>query len=242
MYNSLKDVPPKYQSDSIVPNYLTIDPITGLVGANFTGRVRASGGVDIDPELNGAGLPRAENSVRWINPANGNIVASIYGIEYSAPNTPANELRMFTNGAGRDTNTVLDTGDAAGTYATLYTFIRGGNAAGKKSGVAMQIGEGALQANKVLLRADGSGDFVQSKGNALLTWPGGSIFSNALTLAHGLGHTPTTVLFGTRSPGPGAFMVFQFQAPDGTNVYLQGVTIGGAPGVGVQGTFDWGVS
>lgn len=48
-----------------VPNYLTVDPVTGGVGANFTGLVHALG-LYLDAAKDGPFIP--QNFLRWIHP------------------------------------------------------------------------------------------------------------------------------------------------------------------------------
>jgi hypothetical protein len=54
-----------------VPNYLTVDPVTGAVGANFSGHVHAAG-VDLDSDPSGNFQP--EHQVRWVRASDGTIM------------------------------------------------------------------------------------------------------------------------------------------------------------------------
>jgi hypothetical protein len=46
-----------------VPNYLTVDPVTGAVGANFSGKIHAQG-LDLDAFTNPT--PPDKDLIRWL--------------------------------------------------------------------------------------------------------------------------------------------------------------------------------
>lgn len=79
---------PSAGSDLIVPNYLTIDPVTGLVGANFSGKVHASG-LELDA-FDAAASSSDSNIVRWLSPDG--IERAAIGGAYSSIDATLSEL------------------------------------------------------------------------------------------------------------------------------------------------------
>src|SRR5215469_878325 len=55
-------------SEALSPNYITVDPATGLTGATFSGLIKAQG-VQLKEAI-GSGAPTLTNSVQWVDPAN----------------------------------------------------------------------------------------------------------------------------------------------------------------------------
>lgn len=62
------------RSEAYQPNYLTFDPASGRIGAQFTGRIKALG-VDIDAGL--SDVPDQQREVRWVR-QDGTLVAEVY--------------------------------------------------------------------------------------------------------------------------------------------------------------------
>lgn len=86
----------------------------------------------------------------------------------------------------------------------------------------------ALQ--KVFSGTDSSLSFLQlavpgshkvAFGSASTTYPGASNFSNTMTIAHGLGATPTVVLALSNSTTASVEFVWQAAAPGSTNISLR---------------------
>lgn len=223
------------QGEALQPTYLTID-IAGRVSANFSGHVHAQG---LDLDVGAANPPGSQNSVRWLELDNTSAAFIGVGVGVIPPSPFTSERLVLqkqpSSGRVQHVDLIADSGVAGKTAEIDIWSDLTGVGTGQ-----IDITAGALK--KRLLSSDGSSDFLHG-GNDVITWPGGSTTSNAKTVPHGAGRVPNTIVFGTRSSGPGAFQIFQFQAPDATNMFLQAVTIGGGiPGVGVQGTFDWAVS
>lgn len=62
---------------NLIANYLTVDPVTGAVGANFSGHVHAAG---LDLDASPIGLPLPEDEIRWLKQSDGSLVAEMVGI------------------------------------------------------------------------------------------------------------------------------------------------------------------
>lgn len=69
-------------SEALQPNYLTVTP-GGLVGANFTGKLNASG-VILPVYVVGSSQIVQDHAVIWTDPANGNIQAGGISVERQA--------------------------------------------------------------------------------------------------------------------------------------------------------------
>jgi hypothetical protein len=52
-------------------------------------------------------------------------------------------------------------------------------------------------------------------------WPGGTPLATPQTVAHGLGATPTAVVFGANSAGLGAHIPFCYANPSATSIFVQ---------------------
>ena len=77
-------------------------------------------------------------------------------------------------------------------------------------------------------------------GSGTIAWPGGSAFSNTLTLAHGLGTTPQTVQALSQLPVGGNPTDIHYVAVDATNVqYRAHTTDGSSPANTVTTLFYW---
>lgn len=62
---------------TLIANYLTVDPVTGAVGADFTGHVHAAG-VDLDASPI-TSTPASGNLIRWLQQPGGALVAQVAG-------------------------------------------------------------------------------------------------------------------------------------------------------------------
>jgi hypothetical protein len=77
-------------------------------------------------------------------------------------------------------------------------------------------------------------------GNSSLTWPGGTQLSNAVTIAHGLGSSPTSVQITPFLTLAAVFdPVFSVTAVDATNITVQALNAAGVPGAGTSAAFFW---
>lgn len=66
--------------EQLSPNYLTIDPVTGLVGADFTGHVHAEG-LDLTAAVT---LSPIEDRISWIRASDGTVAADLAGFANGA--------------------------------------------------------------------------------------------------------------------------------------------------------------
>lgn len=119
------------------PNYLTTDPNTGKVSANFTGHVSASG-VDLPAAITAqSGQP--DNQVRWLKQSDGSLVASMVGFDVgpiqgaaitAKSDAPYAGTNLYVEGTtpgnyGKVVATASDMRDG-GLSGTEYSVIRDG--------------------------------------------------------------------------------------------------------------------
>lgn len=125
------------------PNYLTTDPNTGKISANFSGHVSAAG-VDLPAAVTAqAGQP--DNQVRWLKQSDGSLVASMVGFDVGAIQGAAINAKSDSPYAG----TVLYIeGTTPGNY-------------GKIVAGASNMSDGGLSgAEYQIIKEGGSSDFV----------------------------------------------------------------------------------
>lgn len=73
---ALEARPRARRSEALQPNYLTIDPNTGLVSANFSGSVTAAG-IILPPKADPTSAPGPTNKVSWVRTSDGASVAIV---------------------------------------------------------------------------------------------------------------------------------------------------------------------
>jgi hypothetical protein len=78
-------------------------------------------------------------------------------------------------------------------------------------------------------------------GSGTITWPGGAATSNQLTVAHGMGGTPTNVYLTMTQPANFNTLFRESAAADATNIYVRGVVsdLVTAPAAASTQKFHW---
>lgn len=160
---------------SLIANYLTVDPVTGQVNANFPGGVS----VDESPtEI--VAVTDNQNSITWHRESNGAIVAQI-GASVSSP------------GVNDDSKFRIISENETGTgYANLQLFANRVFGAGVASQFEIACANaGQPEVDKILLDGFGQSAFLQRDilGNSTIgqfqaVFPGGSSASNIFTVTH----------------------------------------------------------
>lgn len=150
----------------LAANYLTVDPATGAVGANFSGHVHASGlDLDTSPII----IPPDENSIRWLTAPGGGVAADIAGLNDSFTGTDELLLRAHSPD-----------------NLSLAQFLL--SATNIDQTAALKLGAGATF--RILDELGRSeffklGSFGQSlAGSDTAIFPGGSPTSNVFTVTH----------------------------------------------------------
>lgn len=225
-------------AEVLQPNYLTIDPNTGVVGADFTGVISALG---VTLPSGDTLTPPATNRVRWVRQSDGSVLADIFGASLSVPPaTPKRTIRLLAHGNNSEpeADAVLQAlNDDTNDTALVDAQVSNGDPAVTVT-TTLQF--------RVVLRDDGASDYLQG-GQAQLSstvfsqlfWPGGSPFSNTTNLtlfgASGEVHAVANAqgIAGTTD------VVAIDVSPDGAGgVDFRGkVTGGGSPAAGAHCTF-----
>ena len=97
-------LPPDYKksigSDLIIPNYITQDPLTGAVGANFTGHVKAAG-LDINETTAPLGGVVPLSALIFRNPADNSVGSYVQGYNSSVqnPGTDTHLIQLVAKGS-----------------------------------------------------------------------------------------------------------------------------------------------
>lgn len=132
---------------TLIPNYLTVDPATGVVGADFTGHVHAAG-LDLDVYTAG-GLVPADHQLRFLN-ADGSTGARIIS-QNTLPATLRDLLLQVLDGTGGVAHIELVTDDTGSTFSSV---------------IARADGPGGSM-EKVVVSDTGHSDFVQNNAVGL---------------------------------------------------------------------------
>lgn len=103
--------------EALQPTYLTINPNTGLVGADFTGLVNALG---LIIPAGSVFTPTPVNRIEWQRQSDGAVVADLYGVESGTTDVAAH--RALATAAGNTSNAIFGSYDDQGNQqATIST-------------------------------------------------------------------------------------------------------------------------
>lgn len=207
--------------EQLSPNYLTITP-SGLVGADFTGHVKAQG-VDLPEAAGGLGFA-APSAVDWLD-ATATLQEFIQGI-------------------------------ANGGYHILLT--QAGPNLGANAAAIQLLSDGASSQiviadagsfNREIITSVGASDFLQllstqqlqlAFGATSVTFPGGSPFSNSVTITYGIGRTAQAVFLGGSATTGGTLCGFNYFNLTPTTFQVQARTLdGSSPALSVTAGFSW---
>lgn len=171
------------QVDQLTPNYLTIDPATGKVSANFKGVIEAEG-VILPTWLSPA--PQTDSEIVWNNPSTGAVDGLIHMDRASDENVGYFSV-VGEPGDARIDAEVFAQDSTKAQVAALYL-----TAAGTGDEVKAQAGTGPGGQLITVIASNGASSFIQTNGgpiNATLcfggtyvSFPGGSSISNVTTV------------------------------------------------------------
>lgn len=242
------------------PTYLTLSP-TGAVGADFTGHVAAAG---VDLIAGNVVSPPADRKIIWHKDSyTGAQVAQLVGLHIAGASSvvaTSNNLANTTLAGLQTTNS--DTVSRTLIAATNSTGVNGANVevnvnanpGGTKAvTVSAQNAEAgaAPTYTKTVLDSANRSTFLQyidnvhgvifNGGNGTVTFPGGSQYSTATVLAHGLG-AQANIIHATPTEGSSLGTIFAVAtAVSGANdIQVQFRTVDGAtPAGGTVASFFW---
>lgn len=214
----------------MVPNYLTVDPTTGEVGAVFPGGI-------VMPAVEPNTDPGTTRAVTWIREADGSFVAQMSGVDSGgngAGDTHALSLQAFwgANPVVPDSGAIISLIAAAtGLGGASSIFI---NAFDGIGGAFAQLLESTGRSAFAFASRFGNpgasplGPLLIAAGNAPFFFNGVAT-SNLLTITHNLGVTPTAMVFGAQNTAPASSQIVQARVtPAANTVTAQAVTASGA--------------
>lgn len=222
---------PQPGQDSLTPSYLTIDPTTGKVGAQFSGALTASS---------------------LILPAGVNPDTSPRVIFRTPTGTDTGYLYSNDNGTYCNAGIVANhpTNPTAGAAVACYA----GNARDTDNAALVQAPNAAGNLNYIRTLLDGAqrSDFVQAAttgrvaidyGVAISHWPVAGIYSAATVVSTRLGRVPGAVFFSDIIPGGEGPCVHgalggSFTAAGGFTVFSAQSNLGASP-AGFSRGFFW---
>lgn len=190
-----------------VANYITVDPVTGHVSAEFSGHVVAEG-VDLqpDPGVNGFG-----NSLRWMDPLNADPeqfgMVRLSGFEIRFPDDPTTPGFDESSASWNATWRVEDVDAERANIGGKGTSVQQSVVQGGEASVAVNAHSAAgVNTFRTLITDAGASDYVQlapprrGSGALRVNWgvqavtvPAGQTVSGAAGVAHGLGVVPAIV-------------------------------------------------
>lgn len=205
-------------SEALQPTYITVDPATGLTGANFTGHIHAQG---LDLSAGTTGTPPTADRVRWIRDPDGHLVAEMFADQVS-PTDEAVYMALWDANSGVQVGSVGIAGVPNG----------GQDGPGTSMFAEVNNNAGTIGDSVNIIRQDGASDFIRTTrkqlsgaiktlaldgGNAAINFPNNQT-ATPLVVNHGLGRVPQAIVISATN-GPLA-QLFTFSNNGGTNTNI----------------------
>jgi len=244
-------------TDVLTPNYVTIDPATGKIGANFTGVINAEG---LNLPSGTSQVLQPANQIIWKPGPNGALIATIGAFVNAGDDSEVSLAAYSPNvgggGATAFSGATVAAGDAAqNIWAKLAAQVETiGGAANSATLVATAQRAGGPFQQAVILTDTGASDFIQNgsgvqalkitAGSGTVTFGGGSPTSGVTTIPTGCPFvTQGGCLVGQSTP-TNAFQTYTWSAtyaggnPMNFNIAANSST-NGTPSAGLKVNFFW---